>query len=342
MRPHPGLLLALFAVLSGCSSGPETKIDEKTQVELYRELALRWYQMDELDRAEDQVTKGLALVPDDEQFQLMLGWIRQRKGTRDDILVAERVFRKLMPSDDYRVVLGLASSLERKGLFFWEAADRVESGEQAAPDPQHDAQTLRQTAEDIWRESLDRYHETLQLAPDNARAMSGLQRVYSQLGDYEKSLQWAARNREVVRGEIEFRRRQLHNADLGPREEETLRDNLKKDEDALIANNLHAVPMLRDLGRDDEALALLDEIARIDPERAEVYGLRAQIYHDRGMWVDAKKNVDQFLLLSTDLGYDHPDVQRAYALRTECEREIELERLQSRAAASAADAAGGE
>ena len=313
------LLLAAAPALWACS-GPETRVDPETQLQLHRELALRWYQMGELDRAEDQAVKGLALEPGDRQFRLLIGWIRQRRGGVEDVLVAEQMFRELAEEGDYRASLGLAGALERKGLSFEEASAGVASGERttSAPDPAARAAELHQEALSTWRESIEAYEQTLAQSPDNARALSGLQRVYSQLGEYEQSLLASEQHRTVVGRELEFHRRQLQVPALNADEEAALRRNVEKEEAALVANDLHAVPMLLALRRPEEALARAAEVVELEPDNASAHALRAQALVDLERWAEAEESLDRFLANSTGLEFDHPDIQKAYALRKQC------------------------
>ena len=302
--------LALVA-FTGCSSSTEN------QLELNRELALRWYQMNELDRSEEQVVKALDIEPEDPQMLLLRAWIRQRRGTRDDILIAEQIFRDLDPSD-YRVLLGLASSLERKGLLYFEAAEGA-----AQAETEERAGELRAKASDAWRESLQQYQETLQLSAGNARALSGLQRVYSQLADYDRSLEYAAQHREVVETELEFNQ-ELLTDEISAIEERSLREAIRTNENALLANVMHAAPLYLRQGRVDKALIVLNRAIELDPKLAAAYSLRAQVLSELGRHRDALGSVDRFLELSTELDYDHPDIQRAYRLKSACEHELSL------------------
>lgn len=302
--------LALVA-LTGCSSNSES------QLELNRELALRWYQMNELDRAEEQVVKALDIEPEDPQMLLLRAWIRQRRGTRDDILIAEQIFRDLDPND-YRVILGLASSLERKGLLYFEAAEGA-----AQSDTVERAGELRTKASEAWLESAGQYQETLELSVGNARALSGLQRVYSHLADYERSLEYSALHREVVETELDFNQ-ELLTDEISALEEQSLREAIRANEDALLANVMHAAPLYLRQGQLAEALNVLNRAIELDPKLASAYSLRAQVLSELGRHRDALGSVERFLELSTELDYDHPDIQRAYRLKSACEHELRL------------------
>jgi len=308
--------LVLLAAL-GCSSNSEA------QLELNRELALRWYQMDELDRAEKQVVKALEIEPEDPQMLLLRAWIRQRRGTRDDILIAEQIFRGLDPTD-YRVRLGLATALERKGQFYFEASEGAAQTETAER-----AGELRAKATDAWTESIANYQATLELSAGNARALLGLQRVYALLKDYERSLEYATRHREVVLTELTFNRGLLDDGEVSALEEQSLREAIRSNEDALLANALLAAPLHLEFGEFEQALDVLNLAIELDPKLDKAYSLRAQVLAKLGRPRDALDSIDRFLKLSTDLSFDHPDIRRAYRLRTSLEHELRLVEAES-------------
>ena len=47
-------------------------------------------------------------------LQLVLAWATLRRGSTQDVLRAEAIFKKLAKKKDYRATLGLAQALERK------------------------------------------------------------------------------------------------------------------------------------------------------------------------------------------------------------------------------------
>jgi tetratricopeptide (TPR) repeat protein len=145
-------LCALVLPLAACSSSGLDATERKQMVEMHTDLALGYYQLGDLDRAEQQVLKGLEIDADDEDLKLLLGWTLQRRGRTEDVLRAEQIFRRL-PDDDYRVVLGLAEALEQKGKAFDEAARSIRAGEQDtdAPDPAARADELAASGRESWK-----------------------------------------------------------------------------------------------------------------------------------------------------------------------------------------------
>jgi len=319
------LLLALPA-MQGCRSNEPKPPDPAKMLEMYREQALGYYEQRSYLQAEDQIRKGLDIRPDDDQLKLMLGWCRQMRGTRDDLLVAERVFRDLAPRKDFRALLGLAECLERKGVLYVESAAAIDAGERStdASDPQARAKELRASANDYWNEALVHYQAVLAAKPSEGQAMNGLQRTFALLGRPEDSLIWADKLLAQSASEAEFWRKQLERTDLRADEEARLRGRLLDSSDLTVATHYSAASLLVKLGRKAEAAAHLDEVVLLVPEDPNAYSRRAQVLFELGRFEEARANLDDFLRLS-GLDFDHPDVQRAYQLQADCDRRLRLQ-----------------
>ncbi len=313
--------LALLLAAACVSSRPEGP-DPEQIADMHTELALRYYDLDDLARAEQQALKGLEVEPDNRPLRLMVGWIRLRYGTRDDILIAEGIFRQLLEEkdDDYRIWLGLADALERKGVLFREAGEDMASGQRDPTEPgrrNEEARNLLLRADENWRESISAYEETLSRKSEDLKAMNGLQRVYALLDSPEESLLWSSRVLEVSDRELDFWDQQLQRPDLTAGEEERLRALRQDAVELQVATHLSAATIQRRLGRLEDALASLDALLARE-ELADAYGMRAQLLRDLGRHEEAIQSIDEFLRLS-EKEFDHPDIRRAYSLRSECE-----------------------
>jgi tetratricopeptide (TPR) repeat protein len=320
------LAAALGGLLPACSWGDPNQPDPEQQLQMHREFALRYFDQGDLNRAEQQVDKGLEVEEDDHQLLLMKGWIRQRRGTATDLLVAERIFREIRDEEDFRVELGLGEALERKGVLYREASEAVASGERftESPDPQARAEELAQQAEDAWAEALECYQEALRIKPGEFQAMNGLQRVLALRGEYEESLRWAEELVSASRVEMDFWRERLRRPELSAAEEARLRELLSGSTDLQVATHMTAATLLVALGRPEEALRHLDGAAVLEPERAEIHSRRAQLLARLDRPEEAVLAIQEFLRTS-ELPYEHPDVQRAYDLMAECERKARLQ-----------------
>jgi tetratricopeptide (TPR) repeat protein len=325
IRRRAGLAVVTFllSLSAACNSSGAKAPDPEKVVEMHREQALGYYEQGSLLQAEDQIRRGLEIKPNDDQLKLMLGWCRQRRGTRQDLDVAERVFRDLAPRKDFRALLGLAECLERKGVLYREAADEIASGAKMtdAPDPQKRAKDLRDKSTAYWEEALINYQAVLAAKPSEGQAMNGLQRTYAYLGRSEESLMWADRLLVQSASEAKFWTEQLKRTDLRADEEARVRLRLNSSSELTIATHFSAASLLMRLGRTAEAIAHLDQIVLMSPRESGAYSRRAQLLFELGRYEEARANLDEYLRLS-GLDFDHPDVQRAFQLQADCERRL--------------------
>lgn len=312
------LLLAPAFLAAGCMT--EAAEQEATRLEIFTNTAESYYQLGDNDRAIGQAIKALEIDPDDLKLKLILGWSLQRRGTTEDVIHAEQVFRSIADEDDFRAPLGLASALERQGVANAEAADAIESGKRLtdAADPQKRAAELRARSLALWTESEQWFTHTLEMEKSNLDALNGLQRVHALLGKREASLARSSQMLEALKTDREFWEVQLKKARMGEREEKEIRRTVGQIVDLEVATRLHAARMEYELGRKEAALTQLDIAIQIDPERADLHGMRAVVQKDFGRWDQAIADAERFIAL-TPQGPDSADVKRAFDLIGSCE-----------------------
>lgn len=326
LRPRAVFLVALLLApgLPACSSpGSLTAEQEKALVDRYTDTALEYLKMGEINRAEGQALKALEIDPENEKCKLIRAWARQKRGSTEDILVAERIFRETLEGGDFRTTLGLAECLERKGIAFDEAARDIESGQRVseAPDPKVRAQALRDERDRAWKESIERYEQTLTQHQDDVDALNGGVRVTALLGRLEESIGYAERLVTTIRPTREFWEKQILRPEITVEDERLYRQRIRHLLDLEVATRIHASIVLHQLKRDDRALEQLDVAVALDADRGEIYGRRAELQRALGRPDLAIGEIDKFLRLSVE-SYDHPDVKRAWRLRKECEDEV--------------------
>jgi tetratricopeptide (TPR) repeat protein len=264
--------------------------------------------------------KALEVDPDNLKMKLILGWSLQRRGSTEDVRHAEQVFRPIAEEQDIRAPLGLATALERLGVANLEAAEAVESGKRIteAPDPKARAAQLRERSIELWTESATWYEATLALQKSNIDALNGLQRIEALLGRPESSI---ARSRQLIETlEIDrnFWEARIKKAQLGEQEERTIRRTIAQIIDLEVATRLHAAQVEFQFGNADKAMTQLDAAILINPERADLHGMRAVVQQQLGNWDSAIADAERFIALSRQ-GYDGPDVKRAFDLIGACE-----------------------
>ncbi|MBM3986584.1 MAG: hypothetical protein FJ294_01330 [Planctomycetes bacterium] len=321
-RPF-ALLLAFVPLLAPACKTDEGGVTDEQRITLHREFARKYYDAGEFAQAEHQVNLGLELDDQDQGLLLMKAWMRLRAGGRDDLFVAEKLFREQARAKDYRALLGLAETRERQGVLYRESAESIESGQSAtrATDPKKRGLELRHDAAAAWKEARTNYLAVLEARPSEVPALNGLQRVCALEGDLEGSLGWSRKLLEVAGVEIEFWKSDLQRANLSALEEGELRRRLQASSRLLAATHVSAATTLLALDRKGAAAEELTAALELDSSRAEVYSRRAQLYVDLGQLREAREDLQQFIKLST-LGLEHPDMKRAADMLVECQRQL--------------------
>jgi len=312
-------LVALTLALVACSSSPDGPT-KKQRAQLHKENALQFYYMNELDRAQDQIRRAIEIEDDDESLQLILGMILQKRDGPQDVNQAEKIFRKLK-KDDFRVTIGLGEALERKGRYYDDAARALLSGKRFAEggDPKTKGKEFQELARENWEEAVKWYEASLELKENQLDALNGLQRATALLGRNEESIEWANRLLTEVDHNVAFYKKQLDIPQITVSDERRWRDKLHANERTEVVTRLHVSTLLRILGRLEDAREHLDRVIELEPDDPVPYARRAQILKDLGEYEQAVSSVDRFLALSSDLDFEHPEIRRAYNLRTECE-----------------------
>jgi hypothetical protein len=326
MSTKPAFLLP-WLLLASCRHTFESSQEpsDEQQLELYRTTAFYLYEDGSLLRAQDQAVKALEIDPEDRSMRRMIGWIRLRMGTAEDVGIAETFFRKLRSEGDesQATLLGLATATERLGTACDAAARSFEEGTgkpRDGADPAERAARLSARAVELWKEALGTYREALE-GPEGTTAMNGLQRVHALLGSYEESLVWSQRLLERSEEERAAWRNLLTQSDLTEKEEALYQKNERISSDLMVDTHLFAAAISNRLGKKEDALAHLDQVAEDRPDLPQVFSQRAQLRAQTGAYAGAIEDLDRFLKLS-DAPFEDPDVRRAFELRHECEAKL--------------------
>lgn len=318
--------LSQTACLFDDRPAPPTK---EERVAMHYENALRYYEMNDLERALDQANRGLQADNKDRKLRLLTGWILLRRKTRESVASAETIFRDLLGEEDYRVQLGLATALERKGVFFDEAARAIESGDRSTDgNPEQRVATYSKEAAAAWNEAIGYYGEVLQLQQGDRDALNGLMRTWALLGDDAQSLEYSDQLIASVGQHSDFWEGQLAE-DITASRESQIREWLQGDDQLLLKTHLHRASVMRRIDRHSEAVDELTAAIEIDPDIPEVHSRLAQELFDLGRYRDARAAIDRYLGLSTD-PFDHPNYQRAWELRNQCDTKMSEARSVSR------------
>lgn len=321
-------LLALLPLCAACVGGPpkqEPPSDEQL-LELYTTSATYFYEDDNVIQAQEQAVKALKIDPKHKAMRRLVGWVRLRMGSSEDLIIAEQFFRKLSDEGDTNgaTLLGLATALERLGVAYDEAARAVRAGARQAPkgkDPAAHASYLEEKARKDWKEAIALHEGMLESGEGSTRAMNGLQRLYGLLGDYEASLHWSEVLLERSGAELDTWRRMLTAADLTEDEENLFRTNEQAALDLRRNTHLFAATLLQRQGRHREAIAHLDAVAADEPDLPQVYSRRAQLWIALGDYARAKDDLDRFIGLS-DAPLGDPELRQAFEWVAVCEAKL--------------------
>ena len=317
------LILPLVLLIAACASSGPKGMTKKQKVDYYFENGLRWYELGYIDQAQDQAERGLEVDPGNERFLLLKGRCMQRRDRPEDVVAAEQLFRNHPAQHDYRIHLGLAGCLERKGLFLEEGARQIESGEKytTAPDPAARAVEMRMQAGVAWEESSAEYLEAEELYSGTFEALNGSLRLAALLERYEESLMFA--NKLLAAIAVSNK---LYKAELAAKEEQgestvNTRKTLLDNEDLEVEVRLHAATLLHKDGEFAQALAQLDEVLTLQSNRAEVHARRGQILVQLERYARGRSALERFLQLS-DKPFDHPAIREAYDQIAVCNQNL--------------------
>lgn len=321
-------LAPLLLGLLGCQHTFQKKVEptKEQKLELYTTTATYLYEDNDFDRAQDQAVKALEIEPKHRAMRRMIGWIRLRKNTNDDLIIAERFFRDLRKEgdDNENTALGLALACERLGKAYGEVARRPASGEQTSAPGQgaeQDPSVLAAKSLAYWQEAIALLEGILAKGEGNTNAMNALQRVQALAGNYDKSLEWSQRLLERTDQELASWRRMLQEKDLTDSEETLFRKNERAAVDLQTDTHIFVATLLFRLQRYGEALPHLDAVVQNSPELAQAYSLRGQVRSRTGQYEGAIQDLDRYLALS-DAPYENPDVKHAFQLRAECQQQL--------------------
>lgn len=320
------LALSFALTLGSCASDEHTDADPEAMFQTHYDFAFAYFAMgpEAYERCQQQIYKAFEYDEEHVELRVLLGQLLVRRGSLEDIASAELVYRSLLDDEDPRAALGLALALERRGNFYDEAARQIASGDRftEATDPAERAKELADEANALWNDSEGFYLQALEVNDADRAVLNGLQRVKALQQQPEKSLAYSTRLLEICNTDRDFWKTQLERPDLSARDEDSMRASVLDLETLMVRTHLHASNLNVDLGHSEAALDHLSAIARVRPEIAAVHSRRAQLFKRIGDYPAAILEIEEFLRLSR-LPFEHPDVNAAYTLKSECEAAME-------------------
>jgi tetratricopeptide (TPR) repeat protein len=334
-----GLTLALAATLCGglgaglvsCSSTPDTgedgrpKLSDEEQLGLYFENALRYIELGDIARAEDQAFRALEIEPKNSRFLLIYGQCKLLQGKSGDIQAAIQIFESISEKDDYRVQMFWGAAVERSGVLYEEAAAGVRDGSRPtdAPDRAKRSVELESEARDQWRQAKAHFLRSREIYPGEPQSLGGLVRTTALLGEMDESIAYARELIDSIRGSQRLVMIQLEDEGLSAEDETRLFENKRSNREFEVKARLHIAFLLEELGRYNEAVTEFDEILVLQPDLPEAYSLKAQLLFDLGEFVKARSSIERFIeLRARTASFEDPDIRKAYDFVERCERAI--------------------
>lgn len=330
MRHRPILLVSLLAPLlfAACSSSGERSLsaEEKQKlIEVHTESAQQYLNMGELDRAEGQTEKGLALDPKNKKLELILGMTLLKRGQSVDLMRAQGIFQALDSEGDFQTSVGLGSVQERLAILHRQSAADIRAGKHItqAADPEQRASEFESRAKTYLEQARASFERSLQRKPDNVDGLNGLVRTAALLHDDKTSLATAEKLIAILREDRRFWETSLVRPEISSQEEARFRKLARAQSDLEIAARLHAATLAHGLGDEQRAIEHLGGVLELKPDLAEAYSRRAEGEMALGRYREAHADLDSFLRLSAGRKKsDDPEIKRAFALLGECDRKV--------------------
>ncbi|MAB80637.1 MAG: hypothetical protein CMJ89_14900 [Planctomycetes bacterium] len=320
--------LAFLPLGASCFHTLESRREpsREQKLDLYTTTATYLYEDGDLERAQQQAVKALEIDPDHRTMRRMIGWIRLRLGSNEDVIYAEDFFNRLIEDgdDSPATVLGLAIAYERLGNAY-DVLGRAIEADRHMPEKgvevEDSAADKRATAERYWNKAIVLLEGLLRNGEGNTDAMNALQRVYAALERFDESLAWSEKLLERSEAELETWQRMLTSEHLTDEEEEFFRNNQESAHRLRTQTHLFAATLLFKHRRHRDALLHLDAVVAGSPNLPEAYSIRGQLLFRLGEFQRAMDDLDRFLSLS-EASNEHPDILRAFDMRNRCEQEL--------------------
>lgn len=333
-RLTAGLALALGASLGGtlvsCSSTPDTedgrpKLTDEEKLGMFFENALRYIELGEIARAEDQARRALEIDPKNSRFLLIYGQCKLLQGSSADIQAAIQIFESIPEKDDYRVQMFWGAAVERAGVLYDEAASGVRDGSRPteSPDRMERAAELEREARRLWAEAKDHFLRSREIWSGEPQSLGGLVRTTALLGEMEESIAYGRELIDSIRSSQRLVMIQLEDEGLSAEDETRLFENQRSNREFEVKTRLHIAFLLEELGRFNEAVSEFDEILVLQPDLPEAHSLKAQLLFDLGEFVKARTSIERFIeLRARTASFEDPDIRKAYDFIERCDRAI--------------------
>jgi tetratricopeptide (TPR) repeat protein len=363
--PWPaGLVLALAALLAGCTSDALTasdrEADDTARVDYYESAALTYYDGGRYETAVQMWQKVLAIEPDSRRAQWGIAKALQMLGTIEALRHAEAY---LLPIVDYDWPLADGQGTRRHDVMstlaqvYSDLADHYDRAirsleEQLRTDPDVDRTIYRQQVQrqiamrnSLLHKAIPLWTKVIEISPNHPYAIAGLAKSHLILREDEKGIRYARWYVRVSRDSQAGWRRKLEEweKEMG---RETTREQRQhfvqkvlgaREKEKKMHLLLGSVHMRRE--EFDDAVAAYEAVIEIDPAVPAAYAERAQAFAAQGRHERAIQDLEEYLRI-TDPERQREGRVRAAELLDTYRRILGRPGLLGREAAGAAPATG--
>jgi tetratricopeptide (TPR) repeat protein len=317
-------LLALLVLLPSCQTFDEAEQREKL-LDLYMGNAQLYYDGGHYRSAIAQANEVLNLEPNHQKARFVRAMSHLNVGDPIDTQIAQKELRELVQEDfgprQFRVWIGLTMANAAVGDLFdarvriLDEAIKRNPLDAAKHVPKRDEARREKVAN--WRASIECAHKVLSftdipLARNDPTALYYLYRNHSLLGEHETALKFEERHLGVI---LASKRTWEKAMEDYPAARDVYQSKLKGATKHEVAVREMMAQSLFELNRVPEALDQLDTIILLDPDRAEPYLNRAQLYREQGMHARAVIDLKRYIKKTIHGPEDPRSIQAVELLR---------------------------
>jgi tetratricopeptide (TPR) repeat protein len=328
MMPSMRAPLALLVLLAASCSLSQEELD---LIADYRQRAAQYYDVNDLNRAEQQARRGLEIDPEDGELRHILGRTLLKKGDPTSVQMAgleleeahavTADFKTAYSLGEYHLrhaelLLGSAVILEQKRAEL-EGDSRED---EARANMLADIQDRRTRAEDHLTRALGLIDDALAGRPEWVEALQHRASILAHQHRDDESLVAIGKLCEILQDSRRYKNNTLATQQMTVANENFVRESLMRDMAWEIEARGLAAGILMNGQRWREAEDELTEILKLAPERANEYYNRGLARYFRGSLADAAADMRLFLG-KTKLAEDAAQVQRALEILDEFEKD---------------------
>ncbi|MAW60482.1 MAG: hypothetical protein CMJ94_06575 [Planctomycetes bacterium] len=315
MRSLPVALLLL------CSSSCSLSQEELDLIADYRQRAAQYYDVNDLNRAEQQARRGLEIAPEDGELRHILGRTLLKKGDPTSVQLAglelreaydvARDFKTAYSLGEYHLrhaelLIGSALVLEQKRS----ELSQSPTDQQARATMGADIRERRDKAESHLDSSLRLIEEALEGRPEWVEALQHKASILAHQHRDGESLEALDQLVLILQESRRFKNNTLATRQMTLANEEFVRDSLMRDIAWEVEARGLASSILMNGKEWERAEVQLTEILKLAPERSNEYFNRGLARYYQGDLPGAATDMRSFLG-KTSLGQDSRQVQRA-------------------------------